>query len=309
MRLDDYDPDINVEDQRGSGGGGFGGGFGGGGGGGLLLGLLPMIGSRFGCGGIVVVLILLAVFGGLGNIGGMLGGGGGTAPSTQVARPSGGSGGAVAACDTGAARAACNAFSSAENTWEKLFAAQGQQFRAPKLVFFGQQGGQSGCGAAMSAMGPFYCPSDQGIYLDTGFFDELRTRFGAPGDFAQYYVIAHEFGHHIQTLTGTSEQVQRAQRRAGQREGNALSVRLELQADCYAGVWAAQNRDRLEPGDVEEGMRAAQAIGDDTLQREAQGRVVPDSFTHGSSAQRQEWLRRGMQSGDPAVCDTFSGAV
>jgi predicted metalloprotease len=302
MRLDDYDPDINVEDQRG--GGGFGGG---GGGGGLLLGLLPMIGSRFGCGGIVVVLILLAVFGGLGNIGGMLGGGGGT-PATQVSRPSGG-GGAVAACDTQAARAACNAFSSAENTWEKLFASSGQRFQAPKLVFFGQQGGQSGCGAAMSAMGPFYCPSDQGIYLDTGFFDELRTRFGAPGDFAQYYVIAHEFGHHIQTLTGTSEQVQRAQARASEREGNALSVRLELQADCYAGVWAAQNRDRLEPGDVEEGMRAAQAIGDDTLQREAQGRVVPDSFTHGSSAQRQEWLRRGMQSGDPAVCDTFSGAV
>lgn len=306
MRLDDYDPDINVEDQRGSGGGGFGGG----GGGGLLLGLLPMIGSRFGCGGIVVVLILLAVFGGLGNIGGMLGGGGGGGtPATQVSRPAGGGSGAASACDTQAARAACNAFSSAENTWEKLFAAQGQPFRAPKLVFFGQQGGQSGCGAAMSAMGPFYCPSDRGIYLDTGFFDELRTRFGAPGDFAQYYVIAHEFGHHIQTLTGTSEQVSRAQRRASEAEGNALSVRLELQADCYAGVWAAQNRARLEPGDVEEGMRAAQAIGDDTLQREAQGRVVPDSFTHGSSAQRQEWLRKGMQSGDPAVCDTFSGAV
>ena len=303
MRLDDYDPDINVEDQRGAGG--FGGG---GGGGGMLLGLLPLIGSRFGCGGIVVVLILLAVFGGLGNIGDMLGGGGGGVPATQVSRPSGG-GGAAAACDTQAARAACNAFSSAENTWEKLFAQSGQRFQAPKLVFFGQQGGQSGCGAAMSAMGPFYCPSDAGVYLDTGFFDELRTRFGAPGDFAQYYVIAHEFGHHVQNLLGTNEQVQRAQARASEREGNALSVRLELQADCYAGVWAAQNRDRLEPGDIEEGMRAAQAIGDDTLQREAQGRVVPDSFTHGSAAQRQEWLRRGMESGDPAVCDTFSGAV
>ncbi|MEH3048370.1 KPN_02809 family neutral zinc metallopeptidase [Sphingomonas adhaesiva] len=305
MRLDDYDQDINVEDQRGAAGGGFGGG----GGGGLLLGLLPMIGSRFGCGGIVVVLLLLAAFGGLGNLGGLLGGGGSGVPATQVSRPAGNGETLAQKCDTQAARAACNAFSSAQNTWEALFARSGQRFVAPKLVFFGQQGGQSGCGAAMSAMGPFYCPSDQGIYLDTGFFDELTNRFKAPGDFAQYYVIAHEFGHHIQQLTGTSEQVQREQQRVGKTAGNALSVRLELQADCYAGVWAAANRNRLEPGDVEEGMRAAQAIGDDTLQRESQGRVVPDSFTHGTSAQRQEWLRRGMQSGDPAACDTFSGAV
>ncbi len=303
MRLDDYDQDINVEDQRGAAGGGFGGG----GGGGLLLGLLPMIGSRFGCGGVVVVLLLLAVFGGLGNLGGLLGGG--SAPSTQVSRPAGNGETLAQKCDTQAARAACNAFSSAQNTWETILARSGERFVAPKLVFFGQQGGQSGCGAAMSAMGPFYCPSDQGIYLDTGFFDELTNRFKAPGDFAQYYVIAHEFGHHIQSLTGTSEKVQREQQRVGRTEGNALSVRLELQADCYAGVWAAANRDRLEPGDIEEGMRAAQAIGDDTLQRESQGRVVPDSFTHGTSAQRQEWLRRGMQSGDPAACDTFSGAV
>ncbi|MEH3099147.1 KPN_02809 family neutral zinc metallopeptidase [Sphingomonas adhaesiva] len=304
MRLDDYDQDINVEDQRGAaGGGGFGGG-----GGGLLLGLLPMIGSRFGCGGVVVALLLLAVFGGLGNLGGLLGGGG-SAPSTQVLRPAGNGETLAQKCDTQAARAACNAFSSAQNTWEAIFARSGQRFVAPKLVFFGQQGGQSGCGAAMSAMGPFYCPSDQGIYLDTGFFDELTNRFQAPGDFAQYYVIAHEFGHHIQNLTGISERVQREQQRLGRAEGNALSVRLELQADCYAGVWAAANRDRLEPGDIEEGMRAAQAIGDDTLQRQSQGRVVPDSFTHGTSAQRQEWLRRGMESGDPAACDTFSGAV
>lgn len=257
----------------------------------------------------MVVLLLLAVFGGLGNIGSMLGGGGGTSQVGQVGQSRSAEGGAVAACDTQAARAACNAFSSAQNTWEQLFARSGERFQAPKLVFFGQQGGSSGCGAAMSAMGPFYCPSDQGIYLDTGFFNELQNRFNAPGDFAQYYVIAHEFGHHIQTLTGVSAQVQRAQRSVSEAEGNALSVRLELQADCYAGVWAAANRDRLEPGDVEEGMRAAQAIGDDTLQRQSQGRVVPDSFTHGSSAQRQEWLRRGMESGDPAVCDTFSGAV
>jgi len=306
MRLDDFDRDINVEDQRGSGGGGFGGG---GGGGGLLLGLLPMIGSRFGCGGVVVVLILFAVFGGLGNIGGLLGGGQQAAPSARTA-PQGGGDGAVSACATDpAARAACNAFSSAENAWERIFAQSGQRFQAPKLVFFGQQGGQSGCGAAMSAMGPFYCPADQGIYLDTNFFRELETNYGAKGDFAQYYVIAHEMGHHIQTLTGQSARVQREQRRISETAANALSVRLELQADCYAGVWAAANRDRLDPGDIEEGMTAAQAIGDDTLQRKSQGRVVPDSFTHGSAAQRQTWLQRGLTSGDPAKCDTFSGAI
>ncbi|PZQ62869.1 MAG: zinc metalloprotease [Sphingomonas taxi] len=301
MRLDDYDNDINVGEARG--GGGIGGG---GGGGGLLLGLLPLIGSRFGCGGIVVVLLLLAVFGGLGNLGGMLGGGGGGAP--QVNAPPRES--VQQVCDASPARRdTCRAFSNAQNSWEAIFARENQRFSPPMLKFF-DGSGQSGCGAAMSAMGPFYCPTDNGIYLDTSFFDELARRYKAPGDFAQYYVIAHEFGHHIQNLLGTSEQVQRAQRRAGEAEGNALSVRLELQADCYAGVWAAVNRDRLDPGDVQEGMRAAQAIGDDTLQREAQGRVVPDSFTHGTSAQRQAWLQRGLDSkGDPAVCDTFSGAI
>lgn len=302
MRLDDFDPDINVEDQRGQS---FGGG---GGGGGLLLGLLPMIGSRFGCGGIVVVLILFAVFGGLGNLGGLVTGGGTGGAPARTERSGGGST-AQAACSVDAAtRATCNAFSSADNTWEQLLARSGQRFEAPKLVFYGGQG-QSGCGAAMSAMGPFYCPSDQGIYIDTAFFKELEQRFHAAGDFAQYYVVAHEFGHHIQTLTGASEQVRQAQARGSKAEGNAMSVRLELQADCYAGVWAAQNRDRLEPGDVEEGMTAAAAIGDDTLQREAQGRVQPESFTHGTSAQRQTWLRRGLESGDPAVCDTFSGGI
>lgn len=301
MRLDDYDNDINVGEARGGGGG-----LGGGGGGGLLLGLLPMIGSRFGCGGIVVVLLLLAVFGGLGNLGSMFGGGTTSAP-TQIGRSEGGDVRQV--CDASPQRReTCQAFSNAQNTWEQIFAKEGQRFSPPMLRFFNGSG-QSGCGQAMSAMGPFYCPSDNGIYLDTEFFDELTNRFKAPGDFAQYYVIAHEFGHHIQKLLGTSDQVQRAQARGGEREGNALSVRLELQADCYAGVWAAQNRQRLDPGDVEEGMRAAQAIGDDTLQREAQGRVVPDSFTHGTSAQRQTWLRRGIETGDPAQCDTFSGQI
>ncbi|MES2754112.1 MAG: neutral zinc metallopeptidase [Pseudomonadota bacterium] len=296
MRLDDFDPNINVGDQRGSGGG-----FGGGGGGGMLLGLLPLIGSKFGCGGIIVVVIVLALFGM--NPLSLLGGGGGSAPQTQVAK-----GDANTACRVDAAsKATCDAFSSAENTWERIFAASGEQFRAPSLQFYSGNGG-SGCGAAQAAMGPFYCPTDGGIYLDTTFYDELGNRFGAKGDFAQYYVIAHEFGHHIQSLTGQSERVQREMQRLPAAQGNALSVRLELQADCYAGVWAKKNEAQLDPGDIEEGMTAAQAIGDDTLQKQAQGRVVPDSFTHGSSAQRMEWLRRGLQTGDPAACDTFGGA-
>ncbi|HEX8556364.1 MAG TPA: neutral zinc metallopeptidase [Sphingomonas sp.] len=309
MRLDDFDPNINVEDQRGASGGGFG-GFGGGGGGGLLFSLLPLIGSRFGCGGIVVVLILMAVFGGgLGGLGGMLGGGGQqVAPQGQTSRNAGTD--TASSCRLNEqSLAACRAFSSAENTWEALFAQAGQRLDPPKLVFFGSQGGQSGCGAAQSAMGPFYCPTDQGIYLDTDFFDDLATKYGAQGDFAQNYVIAHEFGHHIQNLTGASARVQSIQRSGSRSEGNAASVRLELQADCYAGVWAAQNRARLDPGDIEEGLTAAQAIGDDTLQRKSGGRVVPDSFTHGSAAQRQTWLRRGLESGDPAACDTFAGAI
>lgn len=299
MRLDDFDPnDINVGDASGGGGRGLGGG------GGMLLGLLPMIGSRFGCGGIVVVLILLAVFGGLGNLGGLVGGG------SQVGQtPAGTAQSATALCGVDAGhKAACNAFASAQNTWSAIFAKNGEKFEKPGLRFFNGNG-QSGCGAAQSAMGPFYCPTDHDIYLDTSFFDELANRFGAKGDFAQDYVIAHEFGHHIQNLLGTSDKVQQIQRSAGETQGNAASVRLELQADCYAGVWAAQNRDRMDPGDLEEGLTAAHAIGDDTLQKEATGRVVPDSFTHGTSAERMHWLQQGLQTGDPAQCDTFSGAI
>jgi uncharacterized protein len=308
MRLDDFDPNINVQDQGDRGGGGFGFG-GGGGGGGLLFSLLPLIGSRFGCGGIVVVLLLLAVFGGLGNLGGLVGGGGGSGVPVSRSAPAEGARGAAAVCTTDPSkRAACNAFSNAQDTWEALFARSGERFAAPGLVFF-TNNGESGCGAAQSAMGPFYCPTDSTIYLDVSFFNELQTRFGAGGDFAQYYVIAHEFGHHIQKLTGAAARVSRIQQTAGRAEGNAASVRLELQADCYAGVWAAQNRNRLEQGDIQEGLTAANAIGDDTLQRQAGGRVVPDSFTHGTSAQRQRWLQRGLETGDPAQCDTFSGAI
>ena len=309
MRLDDFDPNaIDVGEAR-QGGGGFGGfGSGGGGGGGLLFGLLPLIGSRFGCGGIVVVLILLAVFGGLGNIGSMLGGGGGSGAPVEQHR-TGGAQSVTQLCTTDAnAHAACNAFESAQKTWEAIFAQSGEQFQKPGLRFYSRSA-QSGCGAAQSAMGPFYCPTDHDIYLDTSFFDELANRFGAKGDFAQDYVIAHEFGHHIQNLLGTSDKVSQIERSSNGTEGNAASVRLELQADCFAGVWAARNRDRLDPGDVEEGLTAAHAIGDDTLQQQAQGRVVPDSFTHGTSAQRMKWLKRGLDTGDPAQCDTFSGAI
>ena len=304
MRLDDYDPNIDVGEARG---GGVGGGGFGGGGGGLLFGLLPLIGSRFGCGGIVVVLLLFAVFGGLGNLGSVFSGGTSGGPVIQSAPSQGGTGsGAAAICETNPARrATCSAFSSAQKTWSAVFARSGEQFQAPGLRFINGRG-ESGCGAAMAATGPFYCPSDNDIYLDTSFFDELANRFGAQGDFAQYYVVAHEFGHHIQALTGASERVQQIQRSAGRAEGNAASVRLELQADCYAGVWAGLNRDRLEPGDLEEGLTAASAIGDDKL---TGGRASPESFTHGTSAQRMRWLRRGLETADPAACDTFSGAI
>jgi uncharacterized protein len=189
-----------------------------------------------------------------------------------------------------------------------------QGYRPPTVTLY-EQGASTGCGFGQSAMGPFYCPADRHVYLDLGFWRDMETQLGASGaDFARAYVIAHEYGHHVQTLTGVSQQVQNAQQRAaGQAEANRYSVALELQADCYAGVWAANaaavsnGQVALEPGDLEEGMKTANAIGDDNLQRRGGGRVSPEGFTHGSSAQRVEWLRRGYQSGDPTVCDTFAG--
>jgi predicted metalloprotease len=193
-----------------------------------------------------------------------------------------------------------------EDTWTNIFRSNGQRYEQPTLVLF-SGATDTACGLGESAMGPFYCPGDRKVYLDTSFFEELDQRFGAPGDFAQAYVIAHEIGHHVQNLLGLSERVQGARQRAGRAEANALSVRLELQADCYAGVWGhyAAQHDLLDPGDAEEGLRAAAAIGDDRLQRQSQGRVVPESFTHGSSEQRMTWLRRGLQSGQIDSCDTF----
>ena len=195
-----------------------------------------------------------------------------------------------------------------EDVWNGLFRRRNADYREPKLVLF-TGAVQSACGHAQAAVGPFYCPADQKVYLDLSFFRDLRDRFGAPGDFAQAYVIAHEVGHHVQNLLGISDKVRAAQQRVGEREANHLSVRLELQADCLAGVWANQAqraRQILEEGDVEEALGAATAIGDDRLQRQSRGYVAPDSFTHGSSAQRVEWFRRGLDSGRVEQCDTFA---
>jgi len=191
-----------------------------------------------------------------------------------------------------------------ESTWDAIFSPTGGGYQAPKMVLF-SQAVRSACGTASAAVGPFYCPNDRKLYLDLSFFDELSHRFGAPGDFAQAYVIAHEVGHHVQNLLGISDQIHAAQQRAGsEAEENALSVRLELQADCLAGVWAKHTKIELEAGDVEEGLRAAAAIGDDRLQKLGQGEVQPESWTHGSSEQRVRWLRQGIKSGDPNTCKT-----
>lgn len=198
-----------------------------------------------------------------------------------------------------------------EDTWSALFQDAGQQYQEPKLVLFSASV-RSACGLASSAVGPFYCPGDRQVYLDLQFFDELEQRFAAAGDFAQAYVIAHEVGHHVQTLLGVSAKVNAARQRGATMEGaNGLLVRQELQADCLAGVWAhhAQRRlDWLEPGDLEEALNAANAIGDDRLQRHTRGQVVPDSFTHGTSVQRVRWFRTGFDAGDPGSCDTFKAA-
>ena len=195
-----------------------------------------------------------------------------------------------------------------EDTWQALFRQSGEQYRDPRLVLF-RGGVNSACGFASAAVGPFYCPGDQQVYLDLQFFDEMARRFSAAGDFAQAYVIAHEVGHHVQTLLGVSQQVQQARARGARLEGdNGLLVRQELQADCLAGVWAhhaQQRHDWLEQGDLEEALNAASAIGDDRLQQQSQGRVVPDAFTHGTSAQRVRWFRTGFDSGEPGRCDTF----
>ena len=291
MRLNPFDPG-QIRVRRGGAGGG--GGFPGGGGG------------KLGCGTIVIVLIGALVFGAdpgqmLGAIEGMQQQQG---PARQIAPAQSGAGAAEICNDNAYATEACNALASLNQTWEPVFRQAGVPFQQPMLTFL--QGGveNTGCGAASSAMGPFYCPADQGIYIDVAFYDQMDREMGAGGDFARYYVIAHEYGHHIQALTGIASHV-RQQQQANPAAANQWQVRMELQADCYAGVWAGKNRNLVEPGDFEEGMTAASAIGDDTLMRNAGRAVAPESFTHGSSAQRMQALRLGMESGDDRQCDAI----
>ncbi|WP_126175102.1 neutral zinc metallopeptidase [Tsuneonella rigui] len=279
MRLNRFDPSrIRVE---GGGGGGFPGGMGGG----------------VGCGSVVIALIAALVFGV--DPSSMLGGMQSGAP-TQV-QGNGSQQSVEELCTANAyATEACNTLQSLDETWAPEFQRAGIQFAQPTLKFY-SGGVNSGCGAASSAAGPFYCPADQKIYIDTSFYDQLDRQLGARGDFARYYVVAHEYGHHIQTLTGVADAVRSAQSQ-DPRSANQLQVRMELQADCYAGVWAGKNRNLIEPGDFEEGMTAASAIGDDRL---TGGRVSSENFTHGTSAQRMEALRAGMESANDAVCDRY----
>lgn len=271
----------NIEDRRGSSGYG-------------------MRAGGLGLGGLLLLLVLSWATGV--DFLSLLGGGAGTNPSTSV----GTAGRATASPEEEAiVDFVDSVMEDAQTTWRQML---GGRYEDTRTVLF-RDAIQSACGFAQSATGPFYCPGDHLVYLDLGFFDELRSKFGAPGEFAQAYVLAHELGHHVQSLTGVESQVRQLQSsRPAQR--NALSVALELQADCYAGVWGnhagqSTTRVQLDTGDVEQGLRAAAAIGDDRLQRKSTGRVVPDSFTHGSSEQRVAWFRRGLESGDPKACDTF----
>lgn len=299
MRFGDERESSNYSDDTGEGGGL---GFGGGGGFGGLGCLLPLIASRFGFGGVVILMVgyfLLNSLGGLNS-----GGGSGIAPTAQMGSPSGRS-----TLDPATKHFTLQVLASTEDVWSQALRSKGVDYTPTKLVFYSNSD-QSGCGAAQSAMGPFYCPTDKRIYLDTEFFQELATRFHAPGNFPQAYVVAHEVGHHVQDLMGTLGQAQDLQARESQTQANATQVKIELQADCYAGVWAANAKNPegqpvLEQGDLEQGMRAAEAIGDDTLQKEAQGTVVPDSFTHGTSAQRVNALRTGYQGGTVDSCSAL----
>ncbi len=283
MRLGDGSGD-NFEDRTGQSGGGMS--FGGMGGGALGL-IFSLVASRFGIVGIIILGLgycALSSFGGGGLLGGGGGGGGGSATSSATQGES--------TLTAEQRKLLTNTNDSTREVWAQIFQQAGARYTPAELIAY-TGGTRSGCGQAQATMGPFYCPSDQSIYIDPAFFDELTRRFGAPGDFAQRYVIAHEVGHHIQNLEG---------KLGSGSNSNQQQVAIELQADCYAGVWA-QRAGGLEPGDVEEGMRAAEAIGDDTLQKQSQGVVVPESFTHGTSAQRMAALRRGLQTGDPSQCN------
>ena len=324
MRLDDEKPDYDsIEDRRG-GGTRPGGGFGIPGGGGRRINI-PMggRGGRFSISTIVMLVVayfvIKLVFGidllQVINGGGLPvpGGGTGTGTGTEMTVPDGstgvgtGTGTADAGSDAGKEFVA-RVLGSNNRIWSETFAAENKTYSKPKLVLFSDYV-QSACGAAQSSMGPFYCPGDQKVYIDLSFFQDMKTKLGAPGDFAQAYVIAHEVGHHVQNLLGIAKEVQDARTRASETESNGLSVRMELQADCFSGFWAQKANASariLEEGDIEEGLNAAAAIGDDRLQKRSQGYVVPDSFTHGSSEQRVSWFKRGFVAKGLNDCNTFS---
>ena len=298
----------NIEDRRGQGGGGLGrlGGSPFGRGGGIRI---PTGGggSRGGLGsliGIVVVLGIIWVATGTNPIDILTGGSGsGTAASSSSQLPTSG--------DQAELRDFVGVVvKETEDLWTEVFQASGEDYPEPTVVLF-TDAVNTACGAADSSTGPFYCPGDQKVYIDLSFYDQLREQFGAPGDFAQAYVLAHEIGHHIQNITGVLPEFNQRRQSMSQEQANAYSVRVELQADCYAGVWAnyAGQEDLLDNGDIEEALNAANQIGDDTLQKQMQGFAVPKTFNHGTSAQRKTWFERGYSSGNPADCDTFSGNV
>jgi uncharacterized protein len=293
MRLGRERPSENIEDRRG-----MGGGFGMPGGG-----MRIPIGGRGGIGiGGIIVLLLLWLFFGINPLE-LLSGGGVQIPSQTEAPTRTGEVGNDQTTDFVA-----RVLGSTERVWAEKFKAMGRRYDPPTLVLF-SGAVQSACGMAQAAMGPFYCPPDQKVYIDLSFFEEMASRFGASGDFAQAYVVAHEVGHHVQKLLGLADKVTQARMQAPEAEANDLSVRMELQADCYAGVWAKSADDSaqiLESGDIEEGLNAATAIGDDRLQKRSQGYVVPESFTHGSSEQRVRWFKRGLDTADMNQCDTFN---
>jgi len=285
MRWEDGRRSDNVEDRRG-----------------LPVSRKVLLG---GSGGIGIVLVILGLFFGFDP--GAIFQEGSSVQAPQVNVPSQGVQTPQSQADEKLKDFISVVLADTENVWQDIFTRAGRQYQPPKLVLF-TQFAQSACGFAQSAMGPFYCPLDHKVYLDMSFFKEMQTRFKAQGDFAQAYVIAHEVGHHVQTLLGISQRVDERRKRAGSAEANNLSVRLELQADCLAGVWANRahrSRQILEAGDIEEGLNAASAIGDDRIQKQTQGHIVPDSFTHGSSEQRVRWFKRGLESGDLGNCNTF----
>ncbi len=322
MRYGDEDRESrNVEDRRGQRGPMFR--FPGGRGGGRTV-RIPLGGGGVSLGSLLIIGILLLLFGvnpldllSEGNYPQVPQmprtepGAGRTAARDAPFEFPGSPGGQAVRSEDDMKRFVSRVLADTEDVWGKIFAGFGRRYNEPSMVLF-TGSTRTACGAGLAAMGPFYCPLDRKIYIDLGFYDQLKRRFDAPGDFAQAYVIAHEVGHHVQKQLGIADKVQELKRSLGESDANALQVRMELQADCLAGVWAAnlnqQVRNRLEPGDIQEGLNAASQIGDDMIMKRTQGYVVPDAFTHGSSEQRVRWFRMGLQSGDIASCDTFNSS-